>query len=696
MTKIRENLSTFFSIFAGVFVVYIVLDWGMDITGRRHRTQTAEASQIGKINGQPVTYREFEELVKQTADNQKSRTGTDPDEGQMNTIRDQVWTQLVDDRLYQEASEKMNLTVTDEEIVDWVRGENPPDFLKQRFIDSTGTFNRALYDQTILDPRNKTIMISVEDFLRKQRLREKLESVILASIRVSEEEIRQRFADQNVKYKADYVLFDPSTLRDTTLRPTEDELKKYYSDNSDQFKTEATRKLKYIVFPDLPSKSDTDGVIKELEDVKQRALQGADFIDLQKTYSELPAADKFFKHGEFSPEREAALTDAKVGDLIGPIAEPNGYHLVKVLEYRNGTDEAIHASHILIRIQNNDTAAALKKARDLTARAKNGEDFAQLAKQNSADATAARGGDLGWFTKGRMVKQFEDVALKMKPGQIAGPVLTPYGYHVIKVIARDAREVKVSDLLMAVHIGPQTKSDNSQRAKDFAYLAKDGSFQKEAEQSKYTIQETQPFQKDAFIPGIGMNNAVNKFAFKNKVGSVSDAFTLANGYGVFMVTEAKDAGIRPYEDVRTAIESQVSRQKKLDVLRRTAADLLQQIPAGQPLTQISAKRPDLQVQHLESFSAGTFIPGIGRDNNFVGAVSALKQGEISKPFEGQRGIYLVQLTERTGFDTTAFLGQHDLLRTQILNEKKNRVLTNWTDELKKSADIVDNRDQFYR
>ncbi|MBI1803666.1 MAG: peptidylprolyl isomerase [Ignavibacteriae bacterium] len=699
MTKIRESLSTFFSIFAGVFVVYIVLDWGMDITGRKHRSLTSESQQIGKINGEVVNYREFEDLVRQAVENQKNQTGTDPDENQLSIIRDQVWNQYVQEKLYAEEAKKLNVSVTDQEIVDWVRGDAPPDFLRQQFIDSTGTFNRARYEATILDPRNKKIMVTVEDFLRKQRLQEKLQSIIYASVRVSEEEMLLRFKDQNINYEADYILIDPNILvPDTLIKVADDDLRRYYNDHAEEFKVEATRKLKYVLFKEEPSKSDTDDVAKEFQDIKSRAQAGADFRDLAKTYSEVPpdTTGRYYKHGELSPAREKAVFNASAGEMLGPILESDGYHLTKVEDFRPGTDEYLHASHILIRIDNNDSVAALRKAKDVTARARGGEDFASLARQFSTDGSASNGGDLGWFGKGKMVKPFEEAAFKAKPGQIVGPVHTQFGYHVIKVLAKDNREVKATDIKMSIRIGPQTKSDISQRAKDFAYLAKEDDFAREAEQSKYNVQETQPFQKNVLIPGIGMNNAVNKFAFNNKVGTVGDAISLQNGYGVFIVSERKDAGIRPFDELKASIETRVKHDVKMEKAKVIAAELRQSLSPTDSLQKISAQRQNLPVQHLAPFTLSRFIPGIGQDLSFIGAISSLKVGEISKPIEGQRGVYLVKLTSKAPFDSTGYAAQKDVLRGQLLSEKRSKYFSEWSDQLKKAAEIVDNRDLFYR
>src|SRR5207244_2439227 len=131
------------------------------------------------------------------------------------------------------------------------------------------------------------------------------------------------------------------------------------------------------------------------------------------------------------------------GDILDVSKEFDGFHLIKVLEFRPGKDDFLRASHILVKIENNDSAKALKQAKDLLAAARRGEDFAELARKNSQDpGSGANGGDLGWFGKGRMVKQFDEAAFKAKPGQIVGPVRSQFGYHIIKVVARDNREVR--------------------------------------------------------------------------------------------------------------------------------------------------------------------------------------------------------------------------------------------------------------
>jgi parvulin-like peptidyl-prolyl isomerase len=295
-----------------------------------------------------------------------------------------------------------------------------------------------------------------------------------------------------------------------------------------------------------------------------------------------------------------------------------------------------------------------------------------------------------------MVKEFDAAAFKAKPDQIVGPVKSAFGYHIIKLLARDNREVRIADIRLPVNVGSQTKDDVEQRAQDFADRAKQGDFVKEAAQSKYNVTETPAFLNNTSIPGIGTNSILNKFAFHNKVGTVGDVVTLQNGLGVFMVTEAKEAGIRPFDELKASLETRVKREKKMEKVKTIATELRQSLVPGDSLQKLSLKRPDITAAHLAAYTLSSSAPGIGRDPGVVGALAALNVGEISKPVEGQRGVYIVKLIAKTPFDSTAYNAQKEGIRNGLLSERRNNFLAEWSDKLKKSAEIVDNRDLFYR
>jgi peptidyl-prolyl cis-trans isomerase D len=694
MTKMRDNMPTILIMLVVAFLVMIVFEWGMDYT----RNTSHGRDYIGKINDRKISYQEFSELVKQRAENEKAQAGKEPDEQKLAQIRDEVWTNLVNQALIDEEIQRLKIIVPDQELIDWVKGDNPPEFLKRQFMDSTGTFNRAAYESAINDPRNKKIWIQIESGLKKQRMQEKLQSILLSGVRINENEILQRFIDQNIRYNADYIFFDPNKfVTDNEAKVTDAEIEKYYNEHSSEYKVEATRKLKFVKFLEVPSAKDSVSILSEMDDLLKKAKEGTDFKELVSTYSEVPLSDVFYKMGDLSPQKEELVFNAAIGSIVGPYLDNNGYHITKVLEQRDGDQENIKASHILINVQGSDSVKSLNEAKDILNRIKKGADFSELAKKYSQDpGSGVKGGDIGWFSKGRMVKPFEEACQKAKIGQVVGPVRTQFGYHIIKVTGKSKRELKIADIVSSIKASSQTRGDISQAAQDFRYLAKENDFIKEAEIAKYQVQETPAFTENGIVPGIGNNRSVSKFAFEGKVGDLSEVFSLGDGYAVFIITESKKEGIRPLSEIKDALKPRVQREKKMQLLKAKVEIIRYASSSSDSLKKISSKNPDLSVQNTGIFTLAGSIPGIGHDQLLFGKLPSLKIGETSKPIEGNRGYYIFRLTEKGNFDPSIYKSQREMLTNQLLQSKKNQFLSDWIEQLKKKADIEDNRDLYFR
>ncbi|HUI09669.1 MAG TPA: peptidylprolyl isomerase [Bacteroidota bacterium] len=707
MTRMRDSMPVILFGLLIAFLITIVFEWGMDYLGIRG----GQSDWVGKVNGKKVTYREFSELVKNLSDNTKSQTGQDPDEAASRELRDQAWQSIVTERLVAEEVARLGITVSDQELRDWVFGDNPPQELRRNFTDSTGNFNREMYEQVlgnpnqyIQDPRGQDPnygmrkIQDLEKMLRQQRTQAKLQSLILASVRVTDGELMQRYADGSVRYEAAYALFDPGVLvKDNDVQVTDDDIRAYYQENIDQYKYEASRKLKYVLFPENPTAADTSGRQKDMEDALSKAKSGVDFLSLVYTYSDRPDSSVTFHRGELSAELDKAVFAASPGAVVGPVQDQDGLHLVKVIAEKQGANEYVHAAHILLPMGGPDSAAMKTLALGIMKDAKEGKDFGELARQYSKDGSnAGSGGDLGWFTKGRMVPAFEKAAFAGKTGEVVGPVRTPFGLHIIKILGRDNREVTIAHILMRITASSQSKNDIADRAKDFAYNARDNDFAKEAQQSGFDVHETQIQEKATVIPGVGINEAAVRWAFGAKVGAVSDPYTITNGSVVLCVSEAKNAGVRPFEELKDALRPLALRKKKMEKAKELAAQARASLAPGDSLAKLAFGTPPVQVQLTGQFTAGGSVNGVGRDLDFIGAVTGLNVGEISPPVLGTRGAYLIQLLSRTAFDSSAFAAQKEVLRSRMLQEKRSRFLSEWIAKLKEKADIEDRRDLFYR
>jgi len=699
LSNIREKSPKF--IIAGaavIFIFLIVFDWGFDISGRKGRGTTREV--LGSVNGKEVNYKQFSELVRRTVENQKKQQNNDVDAETERQIRSQVWNQMVDEQLFEQEIDRLGIAVSNQEIRDIVMGPNPPDFLIQQFKDSTGTFRRDAYQNAMMDPQNKQAWIQVEEGIRQEQKHRKLQSLLLATTIVSESEMMQRFIDHNVSLDVNYVLFDINRLvPDSAVTVTDDDLKNQYESHPADFQAKAARKVKYVYFSQNASTEDSAAVEQDAKNYLDQAKSGAmDFTELAKTYSEIPVTDAFFKHGELSKQKEDAIFSARKGDIVGPVKDNDGIHIIKILDQRQGKSESVKCSHILLNLVSGpDSVKVLQKARFLVAQARSGADFAKLARENSQDyGSAMQGGELGWASKDRYVKPFADAAFRTGVGNIVGPVRTQFGWHIIKVTGRDKREIKIIDLALKIKPSAQTIETAFQKAQDFGYLAKDEGFEKAAENSKFQVLETPEFQRTGSIPGIGQNDAVTNFAFANKLGVISEPIYVRDGVIVIKVSNIRGEGIRPLEEVKGVLKSMAVKQKKMEKIREQVDSFYKALTPSSDIISAAQSDPKLIAQNTGIFKPTDSPSGVGRDQKFIGSALSLKQGELSKPFEGNRGYYIIQLLSKTPFDSVKYSSERESLNAQLLQEKRNRALSDWHTTLREKADIVDHRDKFFR
>ncbi len=684
-----------------LFIAMIVFEWGMDITGRQGQQYTGNI--VGKVNGQEITYQEFEKDLQNSIDQYKASTKQDPDDKTMQELRDQVWQGLVNQILVDQAARRLGIFVTDQEVVNWVT-QNPetlPDAIKRNFEDSTGQLNRQILQEALASnqPQVQEFWRNVQTYLKEQRLQEKLTSRLFAAVRIPEEELSMQFARQNQKLDAGYVQFPPAILfPDSSIKVSQSEMRDYYSSHQDDFRTHATRTLKYVMFPLSPSRDDSSYVKSEMDRVTLLAKSGTNFLDLVKEYSETPYNDNFVSHGQMDPAVETAAFGAKKGEVVGPFLASDGYHLIKVIDQQNGKNEYVHAAHILIPVPPGpDSVSAYKLADTIIKEARSGANFAALAMEYSQDPGSARnGGDLGWFGRGAMVKPFEDAAFRGKVGQVIGPVRTQFGLHIIKVLGKDSRELKVADIKMSIKVSQQTKDDLKQHAEDFIYIAKQDGFAAAANTIRAQVNQTPPFVKGNFVPTIGSNKNLADWAFDGSLGDVSEITTLPQGYGVFMISEITDASVTPFDKVANQIKSTIIRKKQFDKAITYANELEKKLTAGDSLKVLPQFDSRLHYNVTGQFGLAGYIPGVGRDYAFMTGAAKLNVGQISPAIKGTAGVYVIQLLSKTPFDSTTFKIQRLTLMQQLMQREKASIVNDWLQNLKETASIEDNRSKIFR
>jgi parvulin-like peptidyl-prolyl isomerase len=690
MGKMRSLAPAFIITVGALFVLFMVISDSNVLEALGGRT-----NDVGSVNGDDISYVEFQNAIERQREARKQQTGEDIPEEQWEQFREQVWDAMVTQKLLEQEIEKMNITVTDEEIKDAILGNDPPAFLKQNFIDSLGNFNREMYDQAIFDPQNEKILLQAEEWVRQTKLNEKLQSLLLASVTVSDAEVKRKFIEQNVFVNAKYALFSTQLVPDSLLNISDEDLREYYEANSDQFKVNEQRKLKFVLFRNQPSKADSELVYKNLENVKNSFLKDtSNFSYYADIYSDFPYSVDTLNPSFFTVEAVDLLRNADKGDVIGPISSLQGYALYRLIDILSGGEKFVRASHILVNDEGDDEKN-LAEANRIYEELLNGANFDEMAKQHSNDpGTGQLGGDLGWFGKGTMVKEFEDACLNAKIGDIQSPLKTTFGYHIIKVYNQFSGVFVVEKIVNAVKQSATTVDANFTAAGDFSFLAEKNGFEKEAELMSYNIQETTLFnEKSVSIPGIGTNNRLIKFSFENGLNDISEVHKTPTGFVVAQITEVVPEGVQSFEEVETRVRQQVLNEKRFEWAKNLAKNILARVNSN--IDMIPTLDPRIQVQNTGRINAQSNIPGVGQDYSFISAAFSLEKGQISDPVKGLRGYYVISVTDKTEFDSSAYSIQSSTIRNNLLQERKNTYVNAWLAQIKEEADIVDNRYIFY-
>lgn len=362
-----------------------------------------------------------------------------------------------------------------------------------------------------------------------------------------------------------------------------------------------------------------------------------------------------------------------------------------------------------------DSTSTLDEAKLISDRARGGEDFAELADGYSEDPSntlqdgTRRGGDLGWFGKGRMVGEFENVAFSLKPGEISDPFLTPFGCHVVKVdsvrYAEDGKEideVKARHILMEINPSGDTQDRILDQVRAFHEAVTAGEeFSLRAQAENLQTMTTVAFSEESqFIPGIGNNvQMLITRAFRAQEGDILPVYRTDNGYYIIRLADISAPGIPPFEDISMQLESDVRREKLKEYVEQYAAKLAGEVTGGKTLEAAIAAVGDTLIDAksmTEAVTKSVSLAGLGAYNSLVANVFALwNAGECTGPVVMDNGIGLAVLTEDVPLDESSFEESKETVRAQLESRQKSEVTSRYMTDLYENADIVDLRDMFY-
>ena len=355
-----------------------------------------------------------------------------------------------------------------------------------------------------------------------------------------------------------------------------------------------------------------------------------------------------------------------------------------------------------------DTIRVYEEALEIIAEVKSGTDFAQLADQftedpgNQVTPDSGRGGNLGWFGKGQMVPSFEAAAFAAGEGDIVGPVLSRFGYHVIKIHQKrqtnDKEEINASHILLNINMGSQTRESLRREATRFSYDAEDYGFTAALDTHQVTDLKAENLETLSIsVPGIGFLRDVVQFAFSDQteIGTVSDRLENDNFFVIAVLDSIIPAGTKPFENVKSQLIRTVTIEKQKTAALELANATKSIIDEGASLTDLVSDdiRLELVARDKKELSRG--FNSIGRSHAVIGALMNSEIGNVVGPLETARGYTVVRLLGVAPFDSTDFQNKENNIYTTLINNAQQIAFDTWLTELKTAAEIVDNRKYYY-
>ncbi|MCK4507472.1 MAG: peptidylprolyl isomerase, partial [Desulfuromonadales bacterium] len=363
--------------------------------------------------------------------------------------------------------------------------------------------------------------------------------------------------------------------------------------------------------------------------------------------------------------------------------------------------EKIKASHILIKIDEGteDKVREEKRAfaEKLLEEAKSGKDFAELARINSDDkASAVKGGNLGYFTRGSMVKPFEDAAFSMNPGDISELVETTFGYHIIKVEEYTEPGVRSQeDALDEVKEGLRAEKAKQlafEKAMDsYNINRKTGDLEAAATANEIGLKETGPFARDGYIDGIGRNEEIISAALLLEENKLAKPVITDDGVILFTLKERIASHIPELTEVKDLVTAAYRAAESTQLAKTAAEKLVADLSAGGKLIKL-AKKAKYKVEETGEFTRtySPFVPRLGTSEELSNAAfaSGEEQTSLNQLFEIQNRFIIVAIKEHIAADITQLdEAKREELQKSILSRKQNEATAQRLEELRSTATI---------
>lgn len=587
-------------------------------------------NQVASVDGSYITNRELQTAYQRLYERYQQKMGDlDPELLKKLNLRFQALNMLVNRMVIAHKARDLGFRASDEEVLDAIKRI-------PAFRDKNGNFSPQYYKAVLANQQPRIIPTDFEKDQRNGIILRKVQAFVESSILVTEEEALQDYIRKNTTVSARFLVFAPKNFLDKThVSKAEEEA--YYAEHAQEYRSGEQLTFDYLRL--------SPGKLMPAIKVDEKEL--SDYFEQHKS------------------EFQTSELEVKV-------------------------------RHILVKVAPQATPAerekAKKKAEKLLARARGGEDFAELARTSSDDSgSAASGGNLGWFGKGKMVPAFEKVAFATKPGKISDVFETQFGFHFLQTLARK-EPGKVGLTQVRGQVEQKVRAQKIEAL--MATLRKNVDKQIAAGTPLPKIAKTLNIQYEQ-----GHWEANDPSGAKYPKQIIDEVKKLAVGSGAWSnfagvsfwlhLEEKQTDEPLTFDKVKARIAKKLKIKKSLTVAAESATDTLARLHKGASLDRM-AKQLGLEVQTTGALSLDAkTIPGVGDDLKMIKTVLSLTQEHsIARvPIRVDNKYYIFVLVERHDVTMKEFRANAEEYKNQLLSDRREKAWENWIRAIKKDASI---------
>lgn len=672
--------------------------------------------------GQKIEFKDINNKIEEvTYYQQNARQTHTLDDETTKQIQQSVFAEMVSDMIMGPQRAKLGLNITDDELTDLMLGEHlAPEVIRNFLTDpktgkvydqlvdpKTGGINRAMWVNFVKNMDNDKNQQQVacmdalyhltEEEVKENSLQQKYMALVKNSLFVTDAEAKQDMLNENTYYNIRYVLKKYSSIQDNSVTVTDQDISNYYNQHLYEYKQpEESRKIDYVSFLASPTDKDMAELNRDADSIASlmRTSKEADDSSLIVASSDDHYLDpNYHKEGTLSPTIDSVMKHAEKGFVYGPYTDMNKIKVAKLLDIAELPDSS-KVSHILIAVSENATdadVAAAKKRADSIKDVATKENFADLAKQFSQDpGTKDKGGEMGWFAQdAQLVPEFLHASFFNDKGSIV-IARSQYGFHII-YIEDQTKKYK------SLHVGIVSKNIVPSRGTIDGVFGEASSFAGKASTTDLFEQTADKMNKrladvkenDPSVPGMTNSKELIRWAYTAKTGDVSQVFDVGGfKYVVAHLVQVSPKGTSPLEIVKEQVRQKALEEKKAEKIMDDMKSALQGANNIAAFSQKMNVQPETQ-QRL-SFTMYS-IPGLGKEDELLGTMTAIKPNTLSQPIKGTQGVYVIQVDSVY----TNGAGDFRVAQQQQQQSLQNRAQYDVYDALQKKTNFVNHLGRFF-